>query len=62
MIDKRIYRAEREFELSYVDEWFLKPGEWSNDLDGKIKESDKAWLQRYEHERNIIVPIIVLPK
>ena len=58
MIDKKLYRTERDLDLSYVDEWFLKPGEWSHDLEGKTKESEEAWIKRYNHERDILLPII----
>jgi len=58
MIDKRIIRTEREKDLSYVDKWFLKPGEWSHDPDGNTKESEPEWIQRYEYERDILLPII----
>jgi len=57
MINK-LYRTERDIKLSYVDEWFLKPGEWDHDHDGLTKESELPWIQRYEHERDVLIPLI----
>jgi len=58
MYSNKIYRTKREKDLSYTDEWFLKPGEWDHDHDGLTKESELPWIHRYEHECDIIVPII----